>query len=470
MTREGGHGGLAAGDSRNRALRSQPSAAALVVAAALAAEVALHLLEPRLAITWSYAHLGRRATLWWLAAALIVLLPPAGAWAWRQPTATRPLGAVTWRTGLGALVLAAAILALGLAAPAPPVSIDPWFLVKSVAEGTGENGRWYLLLWTYERVFALVRPALHAAAFVRAASGLAASVALPALAAVARRLGRTRGEAVALTLLAWTAFGTAQLVPGYLDIYPLALALTALYLATALGTLAGDVHPGWPLTIAFVAPFFYIGLVLLLPSTAVIVLAGARGPQGRARLALGLGIALAAAGVATLPGFGRPFVWGAFVARARADSGWQYGLSPTSSLLPLGYVASGPHAREVLHTLLLVDGVGIVLLTGFGAWLPWREPAATLLALLVGPWLAYLVTMDPLFGAFADWDLFSYGAAATSLLGGWAFVSWGREHPRAFGWLLGLALAAAGVHLLARWNALDVDLPRHLLESPYHVG
>jgi len=48
-------------------------------------------------------------------------------------------------------------------------------------------------------------------------------------------------------------------------------------------------------------------------------------------------------------------------------------------------------------------------------------------------------------------------------------VACGRKHPRAFGYLLGLALAAAGVHLLARWNALDVDLPRHLLESPYHV-
>ena len=454
-------------DRRQRIRR--PSAVALALAAGLAGELALHFLEPRLALTWSYAHLGRRAALPWLGIALVLALPAAGRCAWRQPGVERPLGAVSWRSTLGGCALAGAVLALGRACPAPLVSIDPWFLVKSVAEGTGENGRWYLLLWSYERLGAAVRPWLDAPQVIRTVSGLAASVALVALAGAARRLGRTRGEAGAITLLAWSAFGTAQLVPGYLDVYPFALAVTALYLCTALGALAGDVHPGWPLALAFVAPFFYIGLVLLLPSTAVIALSAARRPEARAPLALGLLAAVAAAGAATLPGFGAPFAWRAFVARAHADSGWQLGLSPTSSLLPLGYLLSGAHAREVVHTLLLVDGVGVLLLVVCGARLPRREPAAALLALVVAPWLAYVVAMDPLFGAFADWDLFSYGAAATSLLGAYAFVAWGRAAPRAFGWLLGLALAAASVHLLARWNALDVDLPRHLLESPYHV-
>ena len=454
-------------DRRQRIRR--PSAVALALAAGLAGELALHFLEPRLALTWSYAHLGRRAALPWLGIALVLALPAAGRCAWRQPGVERPLGAVSWRSTLGGCALAGAVLALGRACPAPLVSIDPWFLVKSVAEGTGENGRWYLLLWSYERLGAAVRPWLDAPQVIRTVSGLAASVALVALAGAARRLGRTRGEAGAITLLAWSAFGTAQLVPGYLDVYPFALAVTALYLCTALGALAGDVHPGWPLTLAFVAPFFYIGLVLLLPSTAVIALSAARRPEARAPLALGLLAAVAAAGAATLPGFGAPFAWRAFVARAHADSGWQLGLSPTSSLLPLGYLLSGAHAREVVHTLLLVDGVGVLLLVVCGARLPRREPAAALLALVVAPWLAYVVAMDPLFGAFADWDLFSYGAAATSLLGAYAFVVWGREHERAFAWLLGLAIASAGVHLLARWNALDVDLPRHLLESPYHA-
>src|SRR5213592_487309 len=426
-------------DARDRLRR--PSGVALALSAGLAAELALHFLEPRLAITWSHAHLGRRGVLPWIGAALVLVLPAASAWAWRRPGARRPLGALSWRAAAAAVALGAAVLALGRLRPAPLISIDPWFLVKSVAEGTGENGRWYLLLWSYQHLGAAVQPWLDAPHLIRTVSGLAASVALVALAGVARRLGRTRGEAGAITLLAWSAFGTAQLVPGYLDVYPFALAVTALYLCTALGALAGDVHPGWPLALALVAPFFYIGLVLLLPSTAVIALSAARRPEARAPLALGLLAAVAAAGAATLPGFGAPFAWRAF----------------------------GAHAREVVHTLLLVDGVGVLLLVVCGAWLPRRDPAAALLALLVAPWLAYVVAMDPLFGAFADWDLFSYGAAATSLLGAYAFVAWGRAAPRAFGWLLGLALAAASVHLLARWNALDVDLPRHLLESPYHV-
>src|SRR5436190_413949 len=402
-------------DARDRLRR--PSGVALALSAGLAAELALHFLEPRLAITWSHAHLGRRGVLPWIGAALVLALPAASAWAWRRPGARRALGASSWRAAAVAAALGAAVLALGRVRPAPLISIDPWFLVKSVADGTGENGRWYLLLWSYQRLGAAVRPWLDAPHLIRTVSGLAASLALVAL--------------------------------------------------------AGAAHPGWPLVIAFLAPFFYIGLVLLVPSTVVIALAAARRPAGGARLALGLLGAVAAAGAATLPGFGAPFAWAAFVARAHADSGYQLGFSPTSSLLPLRYMLSGAHAREVVHTLLLVDGVGVVLLVVCGGWLllhprTWSPPAA-LLALVVLPYLAYVVAMDPLFGALADWDLFSYGAAATSLLGAYAFVVWGREHERAFAWLLGLAIASAGVHLLARWNALDVDLPRHLLESPYHA-
>src|SRR5207248_4429099 len=176
----------------------RPSAVALALAAGLAGELALHFLEPRLALTWSYAHLGRRAALPWLGIALVLALPAAGRCAWRQPGVERPLGAVSWRSTLGGCALAGAVLALGRACPATLVSIDPWFLVKSVAEGTGQNGRWYLLLWSYERLAAPLHPD-QAQHLIRALSDLEASVALVALAGAARQLGRTRGEAVAIT-------------------------------------------------------------------------------------------------------------------------------------------------------------------------------------------------------------------------------------------------------------------------------
>jgi len=64
-----------------------------------------------------------------------------------------------------------------------------------------------------------VRPWLDAPQVIRTVSGLAASVALVALAGARRRLGRTRGEAGADHAPAWSAFGTAQLVPAYLDVY-----------------------------------------------------------------------------------------------------------------------------------------------------------------------------------------------------------------------------------------------------------
>jgi hypothetical protein len=48
-------------------------------------------------------------------------------------------------------------------------------------------------------------------------------------------------------------------------------------------------------------------------------------------------------------------------------------------------------------------------------------------------------------------------------------VRWGRQGSPAFAPLLGLCLAANVVHLLARFHALDIDLVRHLLESPRHV-
>src|SRR2546428_12418962 len=119
-------------DSRDRLRRPSPEAVAL--SAGLAAELALHFLEPRLVITWSHAHLGRRGALPWIGAALVLALPAASAWAWRQPGARRPLAALSWRAAAAAAALRAAVLAPRPLRPPPPTPVHPRLLGESVAQ------------------------------------------------------------------------------------------------------------------------------------------------------------------------------------------------------------------------------------------------------------------------------------------------------------------------------------------------
>jgi hypothetical protein len=122
----------------------------------------------------------------------------------------------------------------------------------------------------------------------------------------------------------------------------------------------------------------------------------------------------------------------------------------------------------------LIDGVGVLLCSTCGVAVLAREirrpsdPRPWLLAALLAPCLGYMFVMDPIWGPYSDWDLFSYVAVPTSLLGSYALLVWGRGR-RATAWLVGLALAASSVHVLARFNALDVDIARHRHESPFHL-
>jgi hypothetical protein len=457
-------------------MRREPLPTALLLAAGLLGVGVLHLLAPPLALTWSYAHLDRHPALPWLAAALLLVLPPAVAALWRGPLGRGPAAPLApARAAAATLVLVAVLAPVGLLWPAPQVSVDPFYFVSGAMLGGTEVSRWYLTVWTLSHLTDLARPVLAPLAVVRLANTAVAAGGLAALAGCARRLAATEREAWAITALVGSAFGVVQLVPGYLDVYPVALAATAAFLWTALRAAAGEGHPAWPLAVAALGPFWYVGLLVLAPAAAAVALVEMlRGAAGRRRAAVAVAAAVLAAGLATVPGWGRPFAWPEFLAAVRAESFVELGLSPTSSLLPPGYVATAAHAREVLHTLLLVDPVGTLLLAVAGTWClvtgARRRPDRRLLVLaaVAVPWLAFVATMDPLFGAFADWDLFSYGTAAPALLGAWAFVAWGRRAPRLFPLLLGLALATAGVHLLARLNALDAGADRHRQESPDH--
>ncbi len=317
-----------------------------LVAAGLAVQLGLHFFEPRLAITWSYAHLSRHPLFPWLGAGLVLGLPVATMRAWRHPAAAHPLGSLSLSTVLGGgVLLAAALLVAAALWPAREISIDPLALILDVRDRSIGAGRRLLLVWGLWNLWALVGSYWESVpAFIRSMNALLATAALLALAACARRLGRTRGEATAIALLAWTALGTLQLCIGYLEVYPAELAATSLYLWLALRAIDGDLHPAWPVVVAALAPFWYVTLILLAPSLLVVAVTEFRRPRGFQRLAVAAVLAIAAAGLATIPGLGRPFAWATLVAHVAAQSAYQSGYSATSSLLPMDYIVSGVHA------------------------------------------------------------------------------------------------------------------------------
>ena len=250
------------------------------------------------------------------------------------------------------------------------------------------------------------------------------------------------------------------------------LALAALYCWLGLESIARDLHPAWPVALAAIGTFVYVGLVLLVPSASIVLGCALRRPGGGRRVAVAVAAAVAVAGAATLPVFGAPFAWQAWFDALMQLPAARMGSNPQGYHLPASRIFDLPHLADILHIAVLVDPVGWLLVLGPGIWAvsvsaSFRSRGELpFLALLVLPYLTFVLVMDPLRGAYMDWDLYSYGAVTTSLFGGFAFVLWGRLHPRGFGWLLGLALAVASVHLMARLDAMDVESQRHLRESP----
>jgi len=459
---------------------SLESRGSMVVASILtlgfAAYILLHYVDPHLSITWSYAHLHRRSFLPWIGAGLIVLLPIAAATAWRSPSAHLPVGTLSRvQIGAGFLLLCAVLLAVTRWFPQVPHAVDSVeFMIGATRPGFRFNPRWYLSIRLY-RLFAWpLVPPLEPETFARGANALLGAVALCALAGTARLLSRTRGEAIALTALVWSSFGVLQMSVGYLDIYPVPLATTGVYLWLAFRVLDGRTPLLWPLLIVFVGPFFYIGMILLAPSALFLAFAVFR-RDGFHAVWVPCAISLAAAIFATVPGHGRPLAWADWYAEAAEAASCGWGYSSASCLLPFDYMTSWTHLNEMLHLLLLVDGIGLLLLvvcTFSELALDWRriDLRLLILATIGAAHFAFLIVLDPLFGQYSDWDAYTYPGVAITLLGGYGFILWGRRVPGLFGPLLGLALAAASVHALARLNAMHVGYREHLIETPCHVN
>jgi hypothetical protein len=444
------------------------------VAVVLATILALHLFEPKLAITWSYAHLGRTAWLPWLAGAIAVALPFAVQAAWRHPAGQLPL--TPWRPSqVFAIWLAVSAVALGIAlvTQATVLVADVKFLHDRMADEV-IVGRWHLLVIGYRLLVRAFAGAVPMEIVIRCANALLGSVALISIAGCARCLAATRREATAIAALCFTSLGIAQLIAGYADIYPVPLAIASVFCWLGLRTIAGKMHPAWAFGLGAIGPFVYLGMVLLAPALVAIAVIDLRRDGGRRRIALAAFVALLIGGAATIPGFGAPFALHAFYSASFEVAVANLGYSAGGYQLPLAKVLSSEHLNDVLNTMLLVDPVGWTLVFVPGVLVfagvarsEDRDKLAFLLPMLAGHF-AFLVAMDSLYGAYLDWDLYSYGSIWTSLLGGYALVRYAGTS-RWLGLLLGLALATSSVHLMARLHAMDVDHELHVQESEPHI-
>lgn len=448
-----------------------------ILTSALGAYLLLHFIDPDLSITWSYAHLHRRPALPWIGLGLVVLLPPGVSALWRAPVLRQPVGAPSvTQTGAALSLLYLALFASSLWSPQTPHAVDSVeFLLGTTEPGFHYNPRWYLSIRLYRLVSSVLVPPIDPERFARGANALLGAIAMMGFAGCARRLADTRGEAIALVALVWSSFGVLQISVGYLDIYPVPLAATGLYLWLAFRVLEGRSTLWGPFLIVGLGPFFYIGLILLAPPTIFLVYDVVRRDGNLRRVWPPAMFTLLGAVLATYAGHGRPLAWADWYAEAALAASCDWGLQSGSCLLPFGYMFSAEHWNEMAHLLLLVDFVGLLLFAVCTSSELLRDLTRIDLRVLVlgsvgAAHFAFLLVLDPLFGQYSDWDAYTYPAVPITLLGGWGFVLWGRRSPRWFGLLLGLALAAASVHLLARLNAIHVDRRAHLLETPCHVN
>ena len=430
---------------------------------AFGALILLHLLEPNLPIAWSYAGLRLRWGSVVPGVAVVVATALLVGAAWSHPLARRPFPRPRPATLIVGMLLLWLVLALvGLRWPSPDVCPDALFLPNRLRNSGAGNGRYLLLVPLLQMVFAPLRGIASPETVLRVTNALFSSLSMLVTLAIATRLGRSIREVVAVLLLVWTGFGSLQLSLGYVDVYPIVQLLMALYVWTAMRYLDGDGGPVWPVVLAVLGPCFYIGLILVGPSLLVLVLCAWQRGQ-LVRLAGAVGVAILVAGLATVPAFGVPFALRAWSERL-ASASWR-GLNPDGQTLPLGYILSLRHAGEVLSTLVLLDGVGLVLV----ATLSPRSLRAALLWCILGSGFAFVVAMDPVWGPYSDWDLFSYLTLPLGVAAGLAFVSWSRSRPALAGAVLALAVATSAVHLMARVNGLHLDFERHIAASPYHL-
>lgn len=380
--------------------------------------------------------------------------------------------------GVALALVAAAGAGFALAGwlwPTKALTLDSAQFIMRVRDGVFDNTRWYLTILLFHGVEATATAWVPKGIPIPLLNATFTGAAYAAMALAALRLSRWRFDRIVIVAFAFLAFGNAQLGLWYKDVYPVLQFFMAAFLWTSLRAVDGDGSPAWPLSLAAIGPFFHPGLILLAPPAGLLAIDGLRRPFTRRGTILGATMAILCAGLATIPGWGVPFAFGAWLDMLAATSLHREGLSSESSLLPLDYLLGARHLRDLWNGFVLLDGPGVLscLLAGpillvyrlGSGWdvRPW------ILGLLAGGSLAYSAVMDPLYGPYLDWDLFSFTTVATSLFGAYALVVVGRERTQLKSVTAALLIGASTLHLGARLNKTQLEKERLMEQSPIHA-
>ena len=181
---------------------------------------------------------------------------------------------------------------------------------------------------------------------------------------------------------------------GYIDVYPAVQAFVSLFILGGVRALSGG-GLTFPLVVAAIGPFAYVGLSLLAIPAAVLssILLYRDGWRRVVGPAL---VAVVAGGMCTTPLYGRPFDLVPFVESMRGIS--DAGLGP-GPLLPGWYFWTRYHLLDVLNSSVLIDGAGILLCLTL-AWTIRSAVGWFLLSVFLPVFLHSIVT-DPLFGPYS---------------------------------------------------------------------
>ena len=459
--------------------RVSPRMASVVLSALSAAAIGLFWLHFAASadwpMSWGFVYFGLTTTV--ASSYLALTLIGFGLLLWLARNDVRSDRArLSWAMAVPLVVVAGAAFALaGWLWPTKALTLDSAQFIMRVRDGVFDNTRWYLTILLFHGVEATATAWVPKGIPVPLLNATFTGGAYAAMGLAALRLSPWRFDRVVIVALAFLAFGNVQLGLWYKDVYPVLQFFMAAFLWTSLRAVDGDGSPAWPLSLAAIGPFFHPGLILLLPPAGLLAVDGLLRPPTRRGTIIGAAIAILCAGLATLPGWGFPFAFGAWLDMLAATSLHREGLSSESSLLPFDYLVGVRHLRSLWNGFVLLDGPGILsclvagpvlLLHRLGpAWdvRPW------ILGLLAGGSLAYSAVMDPLYGPYLDWDLFSFTTVATSLFGAYAFVVVGRESTQLKSVAAALLIGVSALHLGARLNKTQLEKERLMEQSPIHA-